>query len=218
MTSGRRCAIALVPKAIAALNADQLKGYYRKVLKCAAQKKSIQYIFTLTNVYEPYTSLAERHIYKFHLQDAFQRVQMDLQSQNGFAVFIMDELNPETMKQIKSACHEFSVKGDFIQRYKNVYHSILTEFSNQSAGIQLADYAAGAMYGYLRKSFIIPNNYTFATDMYTDYIAQKIRHNFPGDVLGFGVREVPACKSFRDKLTPFFQHNAIFDIMLPDNF
>ena len=69
---------------------DRLKGYYRKVLECATQKESLQYIFTLTNVYEQYSLLAERHIYKFHLQEAFQRVQMDLRSLNGFAVFIMD--------------------------------------------------------------------------------------------------------------------------------
>ena len=47
----------------------------------------------------------------------------------------MDELNTETMKQIKDVCHEFTVNGDFIRNYGNVYHSILTECSNQSAGI-----------------------------------------------------------------------------------
>ena len=118
--------------AIAAMTDDRLKGYYRKVLECATQKESLQYIFTLTNVYEQYSLLAERHIYKFHLQEAFQRVQMDLRSLNGFAVFIMDELNTETMKQIKSVCHEFTVNGDFIRNYGNVYHSILTECSMRS--------------------------------------------------------------------------------------
>ena len=190
--------------AIAAMSNDRLKGYYRKVLECATQKESLQYIFTLTNVYEQYSLLAERHIYKFHLQEAFQRVQMDLRTQNGFAVFIMDELNTETMKQIKSVCHEFTVNGDFIRNYGNVYHSVLTECSNQSAGIQLADYVAGAMYGYLRRSFIAPDNYAFATDLYKDYIAGKIRHNAAGNVMGFGVREVPSHTTYRQKLAPFF--------------
>lgn len=65
---------------------------------------------------------------------------MDLRPRNEFAVFIMDELNAETIKQIKAVCHKFTVNGDFIRNYGNVYHSILTESSNQSAGIQLADY------------------------------------------------------------------------------
>lgn len=190
--------------AIAAMTDDRLKGYYRKVLECATQKESLQYIFTVTNVYEQYSLLAERHIYKFHLQEAFQRVQMDLRSQNGFGVFIMDELSTETMKQIKAVCHEFTVNGDFIRDYGNVYHSVLTECSNQSAGIQLADYAVGAMYGYLRKSFISPNNYDFAADLFRDYIAGKIRHNATGNVMGLGVREVPSHTTYRQKLTPFF--------------
>ena len=191
--------------AIAAMSSDRLKGYYRKVLECASQKSSLQYIFTLTNVYEQYSLIAERHIYKFHLQEAFQRVQMDLRAQNGFAVFVMDELNAETTKQIKSVCHEFTVNGDFIRNYGNVYHSVLTECSNQSVGIQLADYAAGAMYGYLRRSFIAPDNYEFAADMYKDYIAGRIRQNAAGKVIGFGVREVPKHSQFSENLRPYFE-------------
>lgn len=78
--------------AIAAITEDRLKGYYRNVFECASQKDSLQYIFTITDVYEQYCLLEERHIYKFHLQEAFQRVQMDLRPRNEFAVFIMDEL------------------------------------------------------------------------------------------------------------------------------
>lgn len=133
---------------------------------------------------------------------------MDLSSQNGFAVFIMDRLNAETVKQIKAVCHEFTVNGDFIRKYENVYHSILTECSNQSTGIQLADYAVGAMYGYLRRSFIAPNNYAFAADMYINYIAGKLRRHASGNIMSFGVREVPTHSAFRQRLTPLFTTNA----------
>lgn len=190
--------------AIAAITEDRLKGYYRKVFECASQKDSLQYIFTITNVYEQYCLLEERHIYKFHLQEAFQRVQMDLRPRNEFAVFIMDELNAETIKQIKAVCHEFTVNGDFIRNYGNVYHSILTESSNQSAGIQLADYAVGAMYGYLRRSFIAPANYAFATDMYNDYIYRKLRHSAMGSIMGYGIREVPKHLTLRQNLAALF--------------
>lgn len=190
--------------AIAAITEDRLKGYYRKVFECASQKDSLQYIFTITNVYEQYCLLEERHIYKFHLQEAFQRVQMDLRPRNEFAVFIMDELNTETIKQIKAVCHEFTVNGDFIRNYGNVYHSILTESSNQSAGIQLADYAVGAMYGYLRRSFIAPANYAFATDMYNDYIYRKLRHSAMGSIMGYGIREVPKHLTLRQNLAALF--------------
>lgn len=190
--------------AIAAITEDRLKGYYRKVFECASQKDSLQYIFTITNVYEQYCLLEERHVYKFHLQEAFQRVQMDLRPRNEFAVFIMDELNTETIKQIKAVCHEFTVNGDFIRNYGNVYHSILTESSNQSAGIQLADYAVGAMYGYLRRSFIALDNYAFATDMYNDYIYRKLRHSAMGSIMGYGIREVPKHSTLRQNLAALF--------------
>lgn len=190
--------------AIAAITEDRLKGYYRKVFECASQKDSLQYIFTITNVYEQYCLLEERHIYKFHLQEAFQRVQMDLRPRNEFAVFIMDELNAETIKQIKAVCHEFTVNGDFIRNYGNVYHSILTESSNQSAGIQLADYAVGAMYGYLRRAFIAPDNYAFATDIYNDYIYRKLRHSAIGNIMGYGIREVPKHQTLRKTLATLF--------------
>lgn len=190
--------------AIADITEDRLKGYYRKVFECASQKDSLQYIFTITNVYEQYCLLEERHVYKFHLQEAFQRVQMDLRPRNEFAVFIMDELNAETIKQIKAVCHEFTVNGDFIRNYENVYHSILTESSNQSAGIQLADYAVGAMYGYLRRSFIAPDNYAFATDMYNDYIYRKLRHSAMGSIMGYGIREVPEHSTLRQNLAALF--------------
>lgn len=190
--------------AIAAITEDRLKGYYRKVFECASQKDSLQYIFTITNVYEQYCLLEERHVYKFHLQEAFQRVQMDLRPRNEFAVFIMDELNTETIKQIKAVCHEFTVNGDFIRNYGNVYHSILTESSNQSAGIQLADYAVGAMYGYLRRSFIAPDNYAFATDMYNDYIYRKLRHSAMGSIMSYGIREVPKHSTLRQNLAALF--------------
>lgn len=190
--------------AIAAITEDRLKGYYRKVFECASQKDSLQYIFTITNVYEQYCLLEERHVYKFHLQEAFQRVQMDLRPRNEFAVFIMDELNTETIKQIKAVCHEFTVNGDFIRNYGNVYHSILTESSNQSAGIQLADYAVGAMYGYRRRSFIAPDNYAFATDMYNDYIYRKLRHSAMGSIMGYGIREVPKHLTLRQNLAALF--------------
>lgn len=93
---------------------------------------------------------------------------------------------------------------DSIRNYDSVYHSVLIECSNQSAGIQLADYAVGVMYGYLRKSFIGSNNYTFAADMYTDYIAGKIRHDTTGNVMGYGIREVPSRPTYRQRLALFF--------------
>lgn len=71
---------------------------------------------------------------------------MDLRDTDFFATFVMDELNEGIIKEIKSACHEFTMNGDFVN-FKNLYQGILTENSLYSPGIQLADYAAGVLNG-----------------------------------------------------------------------
>lgn len=87
---------------------------------------------------------------------------------DGFATMIMDELNQDKVKQLKDACHRMMVEGDFV-KYENVYHGVLTECSSQSTGIQLADYAVGIMNCYLRKHLMSRGDYTFATDLYTEF-------------------------------------------------
>ena len=77
---------------------DALKGYYRRVFNRAVDKKSLEFIFTVTCVYTQSCYQAEEEVLKFHLQEAMQRVNMDAQP-NGFATIIMDELNPEIIKK-----------------------------------------------------------------------------------------------------------------------
>ena len=65
-------------------------------------------------------SLTEEELLKFHLQEAMQRVNMGAQP-NGFATIIMDELNPDKIKKLKTACHGITVKGDFFCNVFYVY-------------------------------------------------------------------------------------------------
>ena len=73
---------------------DTLKGYYRRVFNRAVDKKSLEFIFTVTCVYTQTCYQSEEEVLKFHLQESMQRVNMDAQP-NDFATIIMDELNPE---------------------------------------------------------------------------------------------------------------------------
>ena len=187
---------------IAAMSADRLKGYYRKVLTTAATKESTMFLYTVTDIVGRTCRIAEDYIYQYHLQDAFQRIQMDMKA-DDFATFIMDELNKGAVKQIKSACHEFTVKGDFV-KYKNIYHGVLTECSLYSPGIQLADYAAGIMNGYLHRNILSPGNYQFATDLYDEFINPRLRHHAIGTICGYGVIDIPKKTSFRQQLKQIF--------------
>ncbi len=184
---------------------DQLKGYYRKVFELATSKDSLQFIFTITFLYIQHAYQSEAEILKFHLQEAMQRVQMDVYP-DGFATFIMDELNQEKVKQLKAACHRLTVEGDFV-KYRNVYHGVLTESSALSAGIQLADFSVGVMNGYLRGALLSRGDYTFATDLYWEYIAPHLRHHSRGGIMGYGIREVPKNQDIRTILSPLFEKN-----------
>ena len=147
-------------------------------------------------------SAAENEVLKFHMQEAFQRIQMDTRP-DGFATVIMDELNQDKVKQLQDACHRMMVEGDFV-KYENVYHGVLTECSSQSAGIQLADYAVGIMNSYLRKHLMSRGDYTFATDLYTEFVLPHMRKHANGTIVGYGVREVPSDFSIRQILMSLF--------------
>ena len=132
---------------------------------------------------------------------------MDMRSKDGFAVFMMDELNENVIKQIKSACHEFTLQGDFVN-YQNLYQGVLTENSLYSPGIQLADYAAGVMNGYLHRQLLSPGNFQFAYDMYVEFIRPRIRKLANGTIVGYGVMDIPKKTAFRSQLMMIFPNEA----------
>ena len=181
---------------------DKLKGYYRRFFNRVVDKPSLLFIFTVTCVYTQPCYQAENEVLKFHMQEAFQRIQMDTRP-DRFATMIMDELNQDKVKQLKDACHRMMVEGDFV-KYENVYHGVLTECSSQSTGIQLADYAVGIMNCYLRKHLMSRGDYTFATDLYTEFVLPHLRKHANGTIVGYGVREVPSDSSIRQVLIPLF--------------
>ena len=187
---------------IARMSENRLKGYYREVFERAAQCNSLQYVFTITFVYDRSCLIRPENVYKFHLQNAFQRISMEL-ARDDFAVFIMDELNQDTVKQIKSACHEMTVRGDFLT-YTNIYHGVLTENSIYSPGVQLADYAVGVFNGFVRGQLLNRGRYEFATDLYSDYISSHIRHHANGTKLGYGIINVPSRPDVRNRLARIF--------------
>lgn len=182
---------------------DSLKGYYRRVFNHAISKNSLEFIFTITCIYTQPCYQSEEGILKFHLQEAMQRVNMDAQP-DDFAIIIIDELNPDKIKKLKLACHEIAVTGDFI-KYKNIYSGILTESSLQSAGIQIADFAAGIMNGYLRGALLSRGKYEFATGLFDEFVLPHLRHHPDGRIMGYGVREVPSDANIRTKLTYLFE-------------
>ena len=187
---------------IANMSEKRLKGYYRRVFETAVAKQSICFLFTVTDIVGRTCDLHNDTIYRFHMQDAFERIQMDMKG-DDFATFVMDELNIDTIKQIKAACHAFTVNGDFV-KYKNLYQGVLIENSLYSPGIQLADYAAGVMNGFLRSKTVSPGNFQFATDMYNEFIKPHLRCQAYKKTVGYGVVDIPKKTPFRGQLESIY--------------
>lgn len=192
---------------IARMPLNRLRGYYRRIFETATGKDSTRFIFTATDIVGRTCDLNNDTVYRFHMQDAFQRVQMDMRSENGFATFVMDELNADTIKQIKSVCHALTMQGDFVQ-YKHLYQGVLIENSLYSPGIQLADYAAGVMNGYMRGKIVSPGNYQFASDLFDEFIKPRLRCHANGTIVGYGVIDIPKRTPFRRQIETIFDSQA----------
>ena len=188
--------------AIDAIQMSTLKGYYRKIFEIASKKQSIKYVFTITFLYDKSCTIKSENVYKFHFQDAFQRISMEL-NDSDFAIVIMDELGKDDIKVIKDVCHQLAIEGDYLQ-YNNIYQGVLTENSIYSPGIQLADYSAGVFNGFLRGNLLDRGKYLFATDLYKKYVKPYIRTSEKGEIVGYGVLEVPGRETVRKKLEQIF--------------
>ncbi|MBR3058956.1 MAG: DUF3800 domain-containing protein [Clostridiales bacterium] len=195
---------------ISRMSTANLMEYYREIMFIADQKESTQYVYTITDLTDfashGYNMKIET-FYRLHLQDIFQRIQMEMQTNDGFATLVMDDLNPETIKLLKAACHGFATEGDYVE-YDNLYQGVLIENSLYSPGIQLADYSAGLMNGFLRQAILSPDNYQFATCLFNDFVLPRLRSYHTGKIVGYGVVDIPKKTAFRDVLEYIFDQDC----------
>jgi hypothetical protein len=140
------------------------------------------------------------HIYKWHLQELMQRVEMEIQGNNNLAILFFDQDSKDTEKHLRNSYHEIYHNGDFIKKYLHIKDSICFEHSHQSVGIQIADYIAGIFNAFLKSE-------TIGCDL-MECILPILRKSPSGDFLGYGIREVPKDENkrqwLREKMTPFF--------------
>ena len=184
------------------LGREGVLEYCRKFLKKVADKSSVKYILTVTSNLEQFHVRINRNdVIRFSFEDAFERVQFEMQEQNGFATFIMDESSKEFEKYIKEKCCEFSKNGTFVKKCSNLYQGILTESSSLSVGVQLADYVAGITNGCLKRALVYPQSrgFTDSIELFGEYVYPKLRRAC-GTLWGTGIKETPKNDDFRHEL------------------
>jgi hypothetical protein len=147
---------------------------------------------SVTNRHEP------KYIFKFHIQEMMQRIEMDLQHDyNNLAVIFIDPVNEERNKYFREIYFEIFATGDIVNEYNHIKDSINLEFSHHSVGIQIADYVCGAFSSILKCRN--KENYGRGIDMFFKSVFPNIR-TVKGKIHGFGIREVPQNATIREYL------------------
>lgn len=137
----------------------------------------------------------ENLIYRWHIEDTMQRIEMEIQGQkSNLCVLFIDSISNSIDKLVRNAYNSIYANGKFINKYSHIKDSINIEFSHQSSGIQLADFIAGSIRGLL-------NGYQYSAQLYGKRIKPYLRKNtVNGEVLGYGVIEVPKDRNIRNTL------------------
>jgi hypothetical protein len=135
-------------------------------------------------------SINEKSMLTFHLQEHMQRLEMELQVDEGnLGVLFFDPVSNDKNELFRQIYNELFENGDFIEKYKFMKDSLNIENSHHSVGIQIADYISGAFSSILKAS--IDNDYSRGVKMFFDHVYPNLRHGWQGTVQGYGIREVP---------------------------
>lgn len=174
-----------------------LKDYIKAFIEKASELRSLKYIFTVTDNNTAVHAKYEQ-IVSWHIQNALQRTQMDLQHNGGYGIVVIDDLN-DMNKKINKKCYEIMCLGDFVN-YDNLKKSILVDYSHQCIGLQLADIVAGAFTNAMIRESRGGKGYPFASELYSQELTKKIRSvsdagarykGTPFECMGYGLISIP---------------------------
>lgn len=141
----------------------------------------------------------EKSILSFHLQEHMQRIEMELQVDEGnLGVLFFDPVSNDKNELFRQIYNDLFENGDFVKNYKFIKDSLNIENSHHSVGIQITDYISGAFSSILKAS--IDNDYSRGVKMSFDHVHPNLRRSWNGTIQGYGIREVPRSKANRDWL------------------
>lgn len=132
----------------------------------------------------------EKSMLSFHLQEHMQRIEMELQVDEGnLGVLFFDPVSNEKNELFRQIYNDLFENGDFVKSYKFIKDSLNIENSHHSVGIQITDYISGAFSSILKAS--IDNDYSRGVKMFFDHVYPNLRKSWGGTIQGYGIREVP---------------------------
>lgn len=169
-----------------------LIGFVEEALALINSLNEKKIIATYTNN-SNVAAINEKSMMLFHLQEHMQRLEMELQVDEGnLGVLFIDPISNEKNEMFRQIYYKLFEDGDFIKNYKFIKDSLNIENSHHSVGIQIADYISGAFSSILKTSN--HNDYSRGVKMFYDYVHPNLRKGLSGAIQGYGIREVPRNK------------------------
>lgn len=145
--------------------------------------------------------IRENYLLQFHLKNAMQRIQMEIQKNNeNLAVLFFDSIDEKKDKMLSEVYSSIYESGDFIKDYSSIQDCLHFEKSKQSVGIQLVDLVASISMNRLR-------NREESTRLFNQYIYPNLRRSAQNEVMGFGVIEIPVDKELRHEIEMLINFN-----------
>jgi hypothetical protein len=139
-------------------------------------------------------AINEKSILSMHLQEHMQRIEMELQVDDGnLGVLFFDPVSNQKNEMFRQIYNELFESGDFIEKYSFIKDSLNIENSHQSVGIQIADYISGAFSSVLKADY---GDYSLGIEMFNKSIKPYLRV-YNGNIFGIGIREVPRDNEIR---------------------
>lgn len=172
------------------------------------QEYDFRIILTFTEK-DKYPNHKEEAIYRFHIQDHLQRIQM--QCKNSIVIIVYDGIDNEKKKLFKEIHKEIINNGDFIKDYKAIYESLLFDDSFDNKLLQMVDFIAGCFLSTLKAiKKNDNNNYQKAIEFFSQFVYPKLCKTNKGEKWGAGILEVPTNNDKRDfyknAISKFIQH------------
>jgi hypothetical protein len=160
----------------------------------ALQKLSFARVILTVTANDRCARIEESNFYKMHLQEAMQRLEMESEASGHTCVLFVDSISSDQDRHLRDAYHAIYQDGDFIKKYRHIVDSLNLVYSHHSIGIQLADFIAGCSCGFLR-------GYPESVKLFKAYVRPLLRVGWTGNIMGYGVREVPRSQLFRTELS-----------------
>lgn len=170
-------------------------------LQLISESKGTRVLVTVSRNHANW-KMKKQRFYAMHIENHMQRLQFEMADNNcDIAVMFFDSVNQKTDKILRNIYADLMKNNRFELEFDRIKDSLNIEYSHQSIGVQMADFAAGVVNSFF-KAQSSPENYERGLMMFEESIKPILR-SLNGQICGYGMMEIPTNMEFRKELKEF---------------